>query len=236
MSDLDPANWTEHSDTIPKGFHTDRMVIHHCLQGSEEWENLRKGRPTASRFSEILTPKGDLSKSAVKYAMELIGECFCPTWSDFAGNKYTDRGTEMEPEALQAYADMTGYDVRKVGFVTRKDGIVGCSPDAFIWDSYKADVIRGVEAKCKSPKVHIATVLAGVLPDDHKAQVHGSMVVTGMDEWDFFSYFPGLKPFLITVKRDEYTEKLSEALDEFLIDYASLRRRAIPLLKMNPAD
>ncbi len=208
------------------------MIVHpHVLQGSDEWHAMRRGRPTASRFKDIITAaKGDLSKSAKSYIAELIGETFVPSWIDFAGNKFTDRGTELEPSARKAFIEATGMPVKEVGFCTRNDGVVGCSPDGLIEEG--ADYVAGVEIKCPSPKVHVGWMMDGTLPDDHKQQVHGSMAVTGLTEWHFWSYFPGLQPFHLIVRRDDYTEKLSASLDQFLIDYAAAREAVIPKLKL----
>lgn len=212
------------------------MIVHpHVLQGSDEWHAMRRGRPTASRFKDIITAqKGDLSKSATAYIAELIGECFVPDWIDFAGNKFTDRGTELEPMARKSFSEyFGGIPVEEVGFCTRKDGYVGCSPDGLMRGP-DGEYLWGVEIKCPSPKVHVGWIMAGGLPDDHKQQVHGSMAVTGLDAWHFFSWFPGLQPFHVIVKRDEYTAKLSASLDQFLIDYAAAREAVIPKLKLTP--
>ncbi len=209
------------------------MIVHpHILQGSEAWERLRTGRPTASRFSDIITAaKGELSKSAQGYMVELISQCFCPGWSDFLGNKWTDRGTEMEPEAREAFIQHTGLNVVQVGFCTRDDTVAGCSPDGLIVDA-DGNYIAGIEIKSPSPKVHIGYILDGKLPNDYKQQVHGSMAVTGLNEWHFWSYYPGIQPFHIVVQRDEYTEKVSASLDSFLIDYAALRAKLIPKVQL----
>ena len=210
------------------------MIVHpQVVQGSDAWFDLRRGRPTASRFKDIITAqKGDLSKSAKGYIAELIGECYCPEWIDFAGNKFTDRGTEMEPVARKAFEYQTGHTVEEVGFCTRQDGVVGCSPDGLI-KGPGGEYVTGLEIKCPSPKVHVGWMMDGVLPDEHKQQVHGSMAVTGLNQWVFFSYFPGMQPFCFLVTRDEYTAKLSASLDQFLIDYAAARAAVIPKLTLN---
>lgn len=228
------------------------MIIHPAMiQGSEAWQAIRRGRPTASRFKDIITAaKGDLSKSATAYMAELIGESYVPEWVEFAGNRHTDRGIEMEPEARQAYQDVIGTVVVEVGFVTRPDHVVGCSPDGLILRAGK-ELVRdvwfddagrianglalfdwGVEIKCPSPKVHVGWVMAGGLPDEHKQQVHGAMAVTGLQRWDFFSYFPGLQPFHVVVQRDAYTDKLASSLDQFVIDYAAAREAVKPKLSL----
>lgn len=207
-------------------------IIRDLVQGSEEWKRVRKGKPTASRFSDIITAaKGELSKSSKGYMRELIGECFAPDFEYFSGNAATERGTTLEPEARRLFADMYAMTVEEVGFVIADDGICGCSPDGLILDA-AGEPCAGLEIKCPSPKVHIGWVLDGGLPDDYKQQVHGSMAVTGLTEWHFFSYFPGLQPHHVLVGWDDYTEKLKDGLASFVSDYRTQLSTAIPKLKI----
>src|SRR5690606_22020949 len=115
-----------------------------------------------------------------------------------------------------------GYKLQQVGFCTRMDEIVGCSPDSLILDD-SGNYIAGLEIKCPAPATHVGYVLDDQLPDEYKQQVHGGMAVTGLNEWHFWSYFPGMQPFHKVVRRDAYTEKLSAALDEFVILYQKAR-------------
>lgn len=196
------------------------MRILDVEQGTDAWKMARKGKPTASRFADIITAaKGELSKSATGYIRELIGECYCPDWEPWQGNQFMDRGKELEPEAREAFASMTGLEVEQVGFVIADDGICGCSPDGLIWDGSAAAYVAGVEIKCPIPKTHIGYIMEGGLPDDYRQQVHGSMAVTGLSEWHFYSYFPGMKPHHVIVQRDEYTAKVEAALKEFVTKY-----------------
>ena len=52
------------------------MIIHaDVLQGSEQWHALRLGKPTASAFDKIVTPKKcDLSAASHAYALRLVSE------------------------------------------------------------------------------------------------------------------------------------------------------------------
>lgn len=207
-------------------------VFRDIVQGTDEWKRVRKGKPTASRFSEIVTTaKGDLSKSSRGYIRELIGECFAPDFEYFSGNAFTERGTLLEPEARAAFADMTGLTVAQVGFVLADDGICGCSPDGLILDP-DGEPMSGLEIKCPSPKVHVGWALDGGLPDDYKQQVHGSMAVTGLTEWHFFSYFPGMRPHHVHVGWDDYTEKLRDALALFVADYKTQMAEAVKKLSI----
>lgn len=202
-------------------------------QGTDEWLQLRKGKPTASRFSDIITAaKGDLSKSCEGYIDELIGECFCPEFEYFRGNVFTERGKEVEGEAREAFEAETGLAVRQMGFALAANGVCGCSPDGLIYDAAGA-CIAGVEIKCPSPKVHIAYVRGGVLPDTYKQQVHGSMAVTGLNEWHFWSYFPGMRHLHVVVKRDDYTAKVEAALAQFVEKYRAEMAQMMPRLRVD---
>lgn len=206
------------------------MIVHEIMeQGSEEWFGARKGRPTASQFEEFITPsKGELSKSdrATKYMRKLARECVCEDPMEFMGNKYTDWGQDMEDEAAECFEQHMGEKLHKVGFCTRDDGVVGCSPDRLIKGESEAWRV-GLEIKCPQVDTHVGYLLEGVLPAKYKLQVHGSMAVTSLDHWWFMSYFPGLNPLIIKVERDEFTEKVSTALDEFLLKYAAERERVL---------
>lgn len=208
-------------------------ILWNLEQGSAEWKEKRKGKPTASGFSNIITAaKGELSKSADGYINQLIGETFCPDWEDWQGNKFTERGKEFEAEAREAFqAELIAGDLVEVGFCIADDGVCGCSPDGLILDINK-EPVSGVEIKCPSPKTHVGYVRGGVLPDDYKQQVHGSMAVTGLCEWHFWSYFPGMKPLHVIVERDEYTAKLEAALAQFVEMYREARELALPKLQI----
>jgi hypothetical protein len=202
-------------------------------QGGDAWKQIRTGRPTASRFSDIITAaKGDLSKSAKGYIRELIGQTFCPEWQYGFKSAEMQRGNDLEPEARRAFCEATGLTVEEVGFCIRDDGVSGCSPDGLIVDA-EGVYMAGLEVKCGTPKTHVGWVMDGGLPDEHKCQVHGSMAVTGLTEWHFWAYFPGMQPHHVLVQWDDYTDKLAASLDLFVADYKAAREIALPKLKLN---
>lgn len=198
------------------------MIHIECEQPSVEWHEARRGKPTASNFGRILTPKTmKLSASADEYIYELIGDLMATPLPERA-ESYTSKmmlwGIETEEEARRFYAMDTNSTVKKAGFCLSDDKKIGCSPDGLV-DGKK----RGLELKCVLPKTQARYLLEGVLPDDYKGQVHGSLIVTGYDEWDFMSYCPGMPPFLIRVTPDEYTLKLSKVIyEQFLPRYDEL--------------
>lgn len=214
-------------------------------QQTDQWFRVRAGRPTASQFSRIVTATGADSSQWWDYATELVAETIRPDMMDkanlgsgFTGNRHTDRGNELEPEAREEFAsrvlgDQSKLEIQQVGFVTRDDGIVGCSPDGMIY-SKRSDGARvpiaGLEIKCPEAGKHSKDFLRGELPSAHMQQVHGSMAVTGLRWWYFMSYCPGIEPLILRVERSEYTEKVADALDRFLIFYGAHRTEILPKL------
>jgi len=205
-------------------------ILEDIDQQSERWFRMRAGRPTASQFSRILTPGGKHSSQWEDYAIELCAESIRPDEIKWEGNFHTGRGNALEPEARELFAEtMADLAVHQVGFVTRDDGVVGCSPDAMVADA-DGDWVAGLEIKCPLSKHHAHHLVSGALPSDYRPQVHGGMAVTGLGFWYFMSYCPELQPLILRIERDEYTEKLSGALDEFLIYYAKKREEIMPVL------
>lgn len=191
------------------------MIIHEVEQNTPEWFELRAGIPTASEFSKILTAKTlKLSSQSSDFIDKCIAERIMKRSDEvWGGNYFTDRGHELEPQAVSAYEFITGLTPEKMGFVTNDEKTYGCSPDAIIKDG---DITYGLEIKCPIGKTQIRYLRDNILPDAYKLQVQGQLFVTGFPFWDFMSYHPELKPFRIRVYPDEVVQDaLSEALGLF---------------------
>jgi hypothetical protein len=190
------------------------MKIIECVQGSDAWLTARLGIPTASEFHKIITAvKGDLSKSARKYAHALVAETLLgrplekPPGTPWA----MVRGKELEPAALQQYSFTNDVDVRTVGFVTTDNGKAGCSPDGLI-----VGARGGLEIKCTLDETHMGILLDGP-GEDYKQQVQGNLSIGELEWWDFYAYHPELPPVTIRTYRDDpYIAKMNAALTEFL--------------------
>lgn len=206
------------------------IIAENIDQGSDQWHALRKGRITASEASKILTATGKPSSQAIGYMRKLARECVADDPHEWTGNKHTDWGNAMEPEARDWLATTlpAGQEVVQVGFIQRADGApVGCSPDGLIRDTHAGEWLGGLEIKCPQVDTHVGYVLDGKLPDAYRLQVHASLAVTGLPYWWFVSYFPGLRPLCIRVDRDDFTDTVSRALDQFVIRYAAERERVL---------
>lgn len=192
------------------------MITHDVEQGSPEWFALRLGIPTATDFSDIVTAaKGDLAAAHDKLINRLIDELARPQMQElFAGNRHTERGKELEPDARNLYRLLGKGELRQVGFITRDDGRAGCSPDSLV--DCHTDSPGGLEIKCPDGHTHVGYLRAGTLPNDYRQQVHGSMVISGRKWWDFMSYCPGYRPLIVRVHWNEYTDKVAAGLEQFL--------------------
>jgi hypothetical protein len=191
-------------------------------QGTQEWLDARLGRPSASQFSKLVTTAGKPSASADDYISEMIAERITGEREPIYVNEWMQRGTELEPRARETYEFMYDVDVQEVGFILDDSGEFGCSPDGLIGED------GGVEFKCPAPKNHIAWSRKGKCPSKHYAQVQGCLYITGRKWWDFMSYHPDMKPFVVRVERDEefiakLAEQISLAVEEIKSEVENLR-------------
>ncbi len=202
------------------------MIVLECKQGTPEWHAGRRGIATASRFGDIITPKTmKLSAGARTYCYEILAQEMVPPhyWIKPDFQSYAmQNGTNTEREARDYFTFHTGRDVTEVGFVKTDCGRFGCSPDGLISDD------AGLELKCPLHTTQIKYLLDGGLPDEYKAQVHGSMIITKRPSWFFMSYAPGLAPLIVEVKPDEFTAALAECLEEFWKLLTEMRGRLMP--------
>jgi hypothetical protein len=191
-------------------------------QYDAEWWELHRARPSGSNFKKIITPaKADFSKSAIEYVYELIGELYDPNYGQHEDyvTAHMKNGSIMEPESRRFYQMETNCDVQEVGIVESDCGRFICSPDSLVGD-------EGVlELKNPAYKTQIKYLNEGVLPDEHKVQCHGHILVTKRPWCDFMSYANRLPPLLIRVVPDEFTLKLAEALEKFWKLYTEVRAK-----------
>lgn len=193
------------------------MKILTCEQRSVEWFEARKGVPTASQFDKIVTIKGEQSKQRTKYLHGLAGELLGGIVEEGYQSAAMMRGNELEAEA-RAFYELINEPVHTVGFCL-SDGI-GCSPDGLVGDSGL------LEIKCPLISTHVEYLLKNELPSDYFQQTQGQLLVTGREWVDFISYYPGLKPLVIRVTRnEEFLGKLKAELKLFCAELEETVRK-----------
>jgi hypothetical protein len=159
---------------------------------------------------------GGDSKTRRKYMLRLLGEILTGKPEDTYHNVHMERGHVLESEARDLYAMLAEVEPKKVGFI-RNFG-AGCSPDSLV------DTRGMVEIKSKLPSIQLEVILAGEIPTEHKAQLQGQLWVAEREWVDFVSYWPGLKPFVKRVYRDEpYIAAMKIAVEDFNAELQALR-------------
>ena len=174
------------------------MEIINVEQGTPEWFQARAGIPTASNFKLVMA-KGQ-GKTRKTYMLKLAGEILTGEVQEQFSNQHTERGNELEPEALELYELQTGNKVEKCGFI--KAFGAGYSPDGMVGDEGL------IEIKTKLSHLQIELLLKDTVPSEHVAQIQGGLWVSGREWCDFVSYCPGLPLFIARVRRDE--KKIAE--------------------------
>jgi len=89
------------------------MIIHNMEQYSPEWWSIRKGIPTASCASKIVTPTGNLSVQSRAYMNELIADSLGFGDEPTEPTEWMTRGLELEPEARSFYEFDSGLTVQQ---------------------------------------------------------------------------------------------------------------------------
>lgn len=174
------------------------MKIHTFPQGSEQWEQIRKGKATASRFKDIVTAKKlELSASSKKYAAELIAERLGIESPEWHGTQWMENGRQSEKFAVREFEESQQVEVQRVGFCEWSADI-GCSPDGLIGEH------EALEVKCPKIETLIQWHLDKQLPSEYMMQVQGTLWITGRSHCHFYGWHPETFPFHTIVQRDEH--------------------------------
>lgn len=181
-----------------------------CVQGSEEWLRARAGRPTASKFSALLSSGrgGAESKDRKSYLYKLAGEILTGEPMDTFSNAHMERGKKMEDDARRLYTLATNYEPQQVGFIVNGDK--GCSPDSLI------ETDGALEIKTRLAHLQIEALLKDEFISEHKAQCQGVLWVAEREWIDLIAYWPKLPPLIKRAYRDDiYIASLSRAVRDF---------------------
>lgn len=196
------------------------------IQGSEEWFAVRCGKVTASRVADIVArTKSGWSASRKNYLAELVAERLTGHVERGFTNAAMQWGTDMEPEARDAYAFYADADVEQVGFVDHpRIEMAGASPDGLVGDNGL------VEIKCPNTATHIDTLMAGTAPARYVTQMMWQMACTGRAWCDFVSYDPRLpedmRIFIKRIDRDEdRIAELEKEVEAFLSELSETVER-----------
>lgn len=193
------------------------MKIHDVQQRTPEWFAVRRGIITASEVGKFLINKDAKSLKARQSLIDkklgemADGEDTEPSYENY----WMRRGSELEPVSVEAYELATEDLVYHVGFCQHDTLPIGCSPDGLVVGKE-----RGIEGKAVKGSTQIERLREDALPEEYLCQVHHSMIVTGFEEWDFWSFHPGLPNLLKRVRRNSFTDDLQAGLIAICEEYA----------------
>lgn len=198
----------------------DRFLVIDCEQRSAEWFQARCGLATGSKASAIVAKikTGEAAKRR-DYRFDLVAERLsgAPQESGYV-NADMQRGIDLEPLALAAYAAHSGEWPEPSGFIRHPELAAGCSLDGQV-NGYAGIV----EVKAPRTANHISHLRGGKLPAEHVAQVTHNLLISGAEWCDFVSFddrLPDpLRLFVVRVRRadvdlDGYQAELRAFLNE----------------------
>jgi putative phage-type endonuclease len=187
-------------------------------QGTPEWHQLRLGKVTASRVSDVLAKiKTGESASRKNYRAELVVQRLTGLPSESFTNAAMEWGTATEPMARIAYEIAKEVLVEQVGFIEHPTiAMFGCSPDGLAHDGM-------IEIKCPNSATHIEYLTDNKAPAKYINQMQCQMAVTGRKWCDFVSFDPrlpeDLQLFVVRVERDQkYIDSMEVEVVEFLTE------------------
>lgn len=200
-------------------------------QGSPEWQKVRLGKVTGSRFDDLMHKGrgGAASKTTESYMVELLSEIVTGLPADEIKAKPLEWGKKHEPSARACYSMDHSGRIKQVAFIDHPtQPRCGFSPDGLIGD----DGI--LEIKCPfTSKVHLKTILTNQVPDEYYWQVQGGLWVTGRQWCDFVSFDPrcpdGLNTWVVRAFREnsdiaDLSERVQKFVDQLEIKLSRLRR------------
>ena len=188
-------------------------------QHDPEWYEARLFSVGGTGISNIITSTGQPSKSREGFLIEKASQRITGRAKPVFPSYEMQWGTEHEPEARESFSFIKDVEISECAMVfsdEKREWHV--SPDGLCLDQEE-----GLEIKCPQLKAHLEYLNAGTLPTAYRLQVQSSLALTGWGVWWFMSYFPGVKPLIIPVKRDEkLIQIITSEIARFLEDLNEL--------------
>jgi putative phage-type endonuclease len=196
-------------------------------QGSVEWMTARMGNLTGSRIYDACAKKknGDYYSTRADLLNEKLIERLTGQWAEHFVSDAMLWGTMHEDEARAVYETRNGVLVAECAYFPHPTiAHSGASPDGLVGEE------GIIEIKCPTTKTHLATILAGAIPEEHFYQMAWEIESSGRKWADFVSYDPRLPGNLsYFCKRYEpepaFLETLRAEVVKFLAELDELEAR-----------
>lgn len=220
MKGIAPVIINETGLTLDEVKQLRQMGFEVAEQGSEAWLEERLGLATASRFFDIVdwtketkNVKAKPKAAYYSYMFQLLAERRTGKVARFS-SKPMEWGRQHEEQAASLYAEMTGADVRELGFIKHDTLDAGASLDRTVDDDGL------LEIKCPNTSTHLSYIFNGIPPQYH-AQMQGQMWIAGKQWGDFMSFDPEVDgPDQVYIERiernDEFINVMEQRITQFL--------------------
>jgi hypothetical protein len=200
-------------------------IITDIEQNTPDWFEMRLGKPSASKASQILTKTGRPSKSQLPYMEELAWEIITGTKEEGYKNDAMQAGNDAESDARTYFELAHGVTITQVGCIFPSEDDHSClaSPDGLI-----LDIEEGFETKLATKRKIQTERLKSREPDnEHWCQMQFSLMVSGWKVWNYQSYHPELPKLHLRIERDEkyisalrvelavFNKELAKKVEEF---------------------
>ena len=172
----------------------------------DAWLNARNGKITGSKLKDLIVKRGIGEK---KGFYQLIADRVAIAPDD---ENAMLRGTRLEEEAVARFVKETGREVNTdlVIFSRTDNENIAFSPDA-----YGEEFV--VEAKCLSSASHIEAYITQKVPSEYEDQTIQPFVVNDNLRTLYLVFYdpriPAKDFFFLTLKREDYEEKITEYLE-----------------------
>ena len=187
-------------------------------QGSGEWQEIRCGKVTASKITDIMAKSKSSGKplaGRATYMGQLIAERLTSVKSDGFSNAAMQWGIETEPQAIAAYEFLNDVEVGRIAFADHKTiKFSGASPDGLVDD-------KGlIEIKCPNTATHIGYLISQKIPKKYVDQMQWQMACLDKKWCDFMSFDPRmpehLNKLITRVNRDDkYIQEMETEVIKF---------------------
>lgn len=158
-----------------------------ALAGTANWHAARRGCLTASRMADAIAvlKTGKPSESRRKLMFDLLAERMSGVAVEHYVTPAMEWGIAHQADATAAYEAETGELVGPEVFVLHPSiDWFGATPDGLVGASGL------IEIKCPTTPKHLAWVMAGEVPDEHKPQMLAQLACTGRQWVDFVAFDP----------------------------------------------
>jgi len=169
------------------------MKVHKVIQRSKEWHEIRHAKIGGTSAKGLFVDSDTL---AIELTSKII-EGYNDDDDDGYTNEAMQRGIDLEPQALLAIEQYSGYKFGEFGWLESDEcNLLGLSPDGMTNDFKIA-----CEVKCPSAKKHLEYILSNEVPSEYIHQViHYFTVNQDLQTLFFVSYRPEFTAKPIFVK------------------------------------